>query len=98
VVSNPPYVGKDETASVQREVREFEPRLAWGGSLEGEGIYRKLIPQAAAVLRPGGYLVVEIGSSMGESVPSLFGSDWNNVTVRPDLAGFPRVVIARRAI
>jgi release factor glutamine methyltransferase len=96
VVSNPPYVGEDQIDWVQREVREFEPRLAWGGSSEGEAVYRRLIPQAAAVLRGGGYLVVEIGYSMGESVPSLFGRDWSDVTVRPDLAGIPRVVIGRK--
>src|SRR5439155_26227759 len=93
VVSNPPYVGEDQIDCVQREVREFEPRLAWSGSSEGEAIYRRLIPQAAAALRPGGYLVVEIGYSMGESVPLLFGREWSDVTVRPDLAGIPRVVI-----
>ena len=98
VVSNPPYVGEDQIDWVQREVREFEPRLAWGGSSEGEAIYRRLIPQAAAALRPGGYLVVEIGYSMGESVPLLLGREWSDVTVRPDLAGIPRVVIGRKRL
>ena len=47
VLSNPPYVGKHEADKVQREVREFEPRLAWGGDLErGEEIYARLFPQA----------------------------------------------------
>ncbi|HEV2491507.1 MAG TPA: peptide chain release factor N(5)-glutamine methyltransferase [Terriglobia bacterium] len=97
VVSNPPYVARDELDRVQREVREFEPRLAWGGLERGDEIYRRLIPQAFAALQPGGYLVVEIGYNAAERVRALLGSEWTSVEVRPDLAGIPRVVVARKA-
>ncbi|PYV24908.1 MAG: hypothetical protein DMG24_10185 [Acidobacteria bacterium] len=96
VVSNPPYVGAKELDSVQREVREFEPQVAWGGAGRGDEIYRRLIPQALAVLKPGGWLIVEIGYNMGDAVPALFGDGWTDVEVRPDLAGIPRVVLARK--
>ncbi len=96
VVSNPPYVGQDEIAQVQREVREFEPRVAWGGLERGDEIYRRLIPQALRVLKPGGSLVVEIGYSMGDAVVSLLEAPWTEVEVRPDLRGIPRVVAARK--
>jgi len=95
VVSNPPYVAADELDRVQREVRQFEPRIAWGGLERGDEVYRRLIPQAHAVLKPGGYLVVEIGYNMGETVPTLLCDGWTQIEVRPDLAGIPRVVIAR---
>ena len=95
VVSNPPYVAADELDRVQREVRQFEPRIAWGGLERGDEIYRRLIPQARAVLRPGGWLIVEIGYNMGETVPALLCGGWTQIEVRPDLAGIPRVVVAR---
>ncbi len=98
VVSNPPYVGQDEIAQVQREVREFEPRVGWGGLERGDEIYRRLIPQALQVLKPGGSLVVEIGYSMGDAVVSLLGAPWTEVEVRPDLRGIPRVVAARKPL
>jgi len=96
VVSNPPYVGKGEVDKVQREVREFEPRLAWGGDLErGEEIYERLFPQALRALKPGGHVVVEIGYNMRDRVVALLGNEWQDVAVLPDLAGIPRVISAR---
>ncbi|HTG62043.1 MAG TPA: peptide chain release factor N(5)-glutamine methyltransferase, partial [Terriglobia bacterium] len=54
VASNPPYVAQTELDMVQREVREFEPRTAWGGLEHGEQVYARLFPQALEALRPGG--------------------------------------------
>jgi len=96
VVSNPPYVARDEMDKVQREVREFEPRVAWGGLERGDEIYRRLFPEAQRVLKPRGYVVAEIGYNMRDAVVSLLGHEWTDVEVRPDLAGIPRVVIAKR--
>ncbi|MGO8818489.1 MAG: peptide chain release factor N(5)-glutamine methyltransferase [Terriglobia bacterium] len=99
VLSNPPYVGKHEVDKVQREVRDFEPRLAWGGDLErGEEVYARLFPQARTALKPGGQVIVEIGYNMRERVLALLGEEWDGVQVTPDLAGIPRVVSARKAI
>ncbi|HEV2175670.1 MAG TPA: peptide chain release factor N(5)-glutamine methyltransferase [Terriglobia bacterium] len=95
VVSNPPYVGRDEMDKVQREVREFEPRLAWGVQ-HGDEIYRRLFPQALEVVKPGGHVVVEVGYNMADAVVKLLGAGWAEVDVRPDLAGIPRVVAARK--
>lgn len=97
VVSNPPYVARAERDKVQREVRDFEPRLAWGDLEHGDEMYRRLFPQALQVLKAGGYLVVEIGYKMRDAVLALLGEGWTNVEVRPDLAGIPRVVIARKS-
>jgi len=71
VVSNPPYVAHSELDKVQREVRDFEPRLAWGDLDHGDEIYRRLFPQALQALKPGGYMVVEIGYNMRDAVLSL---------------------------
>ncbi len=97
VVSNPPYVAHDERDKVQREVRDFEPRLAWGDLERGDEMYRRLFPQALQVLKPGGHVVVEIGYNMRDAVLALLADGWTDVEVRPDLAGIPRVVCARKA-
>jgi release factor glutamine methyltransferase len=97
VACNPPYVGREEVEMVQREVREFEPRVAWGGLERGDEVYARLFPQALQVLRPGGYVVVEIGYRMRDRVLALLGAEWSAIEVQPDLAGIPRVVSARKA-
>ena len=95
VVSNPPYIASAEIDALQREVREWEPRAALDGGPNGLAVYRRLIPDAARLLRPGGWLILEIGATQGESVPELLGPDWRECTVTPDLAGLPRVVKAQ---
>ncbi len=96
VVSNPPYVGHDELDEVQREVREFEPRLAWGDLAQGEEIYARLFPQTHRLLKPGGFVVVEIGYNKKDAVLQLVGEGWQQQEIRPDLAGIPRVIGARK--
>jgi release factor glutamine methyltransferase len=96
VVANPPYIGEGDLDRVQREVREFEPRIAWGNLERGDEIYARLFPQAFEVLRPGGFVVVEIGYNMRDQVLALLGPRWTEIEVTPDLAGIPRVVSARK--
>ena len=95
VVSNPPYIATSELATLQREVREWEPRAALDGGPDGLAVYRRLIPDAARLLRPGGWLILEIGATQAESVPGLLGPGWRGCSVTPDLAGLPRVVKAQ---
>lgn len=95
VVSNPPYVARGELDKVQREVRDYEPRLAVGDLERGDEIYRRLFPQALRVLKPGGYVVVEVGYNMRDAVLGLLGAEWTEIEVRPDLRGIPRVISAR---
>ena len=95
VVSNPPYVGESEPDKVQRQVREFEPKIAVFAGPHGLDVYRRLIPQALKVLKPGGWLVMEIGFSIEESVRALL-EGWSEVRVNTDLQGIPRVVLARK--
>lgn len=95
VVCNPPYVGESEADKVQKQVREFEPRMAVFSGHEGIDIYKRLIPQAHAVLNPGGWLVMEIGFSTEEKVKALL-TDWVEIQTTADLQGIPRVVAARK--
>jgi release factor glutamine methyltransferase len=95
VVSNPPYIASAEIDALQREVREWEPRAALFGGQDGLAVFRRLIPDAARLLRPGGWLILEIGATQAESVSGLLGPGWRECTVTPDLAGLPRVVKAQ---
>jgi release factor glutamine methyltransferase len=96
VVSNPPYVGESEEDSVQLEVRKFEPRNAVFAGPTGLEVIERLIPQAETVLRPGGWLVVEISGTIAEAaLERLIG--WMDVDLTNDLQGIARVAVARKA-
>ncbi len=96
VVCNPPYVPGADKEGVQREVRDYEPHVALFGGPDGLEIYRRLIPEAARLLKPGGHLVMEIGYLAADAVGAMLG-EWTDVETKPDLAGIPRVIIAKRA-
>lgn len=94
VVSNPPYVGESEEDSVQLEVRKFEPRNAVFSGQTGLEVIERLIPQACEALRPGGWLVFEISGTIVDGVRRLLAG-WNDVEIRNDLQGIPRIALAR---
>ena len=95
VVSNPPYIPFNDRASLQREVRDYEPSLALYGGPTGLNVYKRLIPEAKRVLKPGGILALELGFGQSETVSRLV-ADWHNLRVIPDLAGIPRVLLCNR--
>jgi release factor glutamine methyltransferase len=98
IVSNPPYVGRREAASLEREVRDHEPSQALYGGEEGYELYGELIAQSATYLQPGGLLVLELGhNSLAAVQPLLAEPAWSYVSVTNDLAGIPRVIAAERA-
>jgi release factor glutamine methyltransferase len=92
IVSNPPYVPLSDRASLQREVREWEPPLALFGGQNGTEVYRRLIPEAKRVLKPGGILALELGFGQSEAVSEL-AADWRHLQLFPDLAGIRRVLL-----
>lgn len=96
VVSNPPYISLSELGEVEREVIEFEPRIAWGGLDRGDEIYHRLFPQAQELLKTGGAVVVEIGYRQSEAVVGLLKFGWTGIEIHPDLSGRPRVALARK--
>jgi release factor glutamine methyltransferase len=100
IVSNPPYVGESEEDQVQLEVRKFEPRKAVFAGPTGLEVIARLIPQAHAALRPGGWLVLEISGAIAAPVQHLLQNrndqNWNNVLLIPDLQSIPRIARARK--
>ena len=97
IVSNPPYVGESEEDQVQLEVRKFEPRNAVFAGPTGVEIIARLIPQACAVLRPGGWLFLEISGTIASQVQRLLET-WEDVRIIPDLQRIPRVALARKPL
>lgn len=95
IVSNPPYVGESEEDQVQLEVRSFEPRNAVFAGRTGTEVIARLIPQAQAALRPGGWLVMEISGTIAAEVRRLLVT-WTDIQIRPDLQSIPRVAQARK--
>ena len=96
VVSNPPYVSRADFVKLQREVRDWEPRLALVGEERESNVYGRLVSQAQLWLKPGGLLIVEIGYNMQEEVCGLLRQDWELLRVSEDLNGIPRVVSAKK--
>jgi release factor glutamine methyltransferase len=95
VVSNPPYVSSDDRASLDVEVREYEPSLALFAGVDGLDIYRRLIPAAWAVLVPGGFVALEIGQGQASGVAALLAeSGFEQIEFIPDLQGIDRVAVA----
>lgn len=96
VVSNPPYVASDALAGLAPELA-WEPRIALDGGADGLDVARRLAAEAAAVLRPGGWLLFEFGAGQDRAVQTLLATAaWSTVQISPDLAGNPRVVEAQR--
>jgi len=95
IVSNPPYVGESEEDQVQLEVRKFEPRVAVFAGPSGIEVIIRLISQAQAALRPGGWLVMEISGTIANEVSRLL-KGWEEVRITSDLQGIPRVARARK--
>ena len=99
VVSNPPYVDQAERESLAPEVRDHEPELALFPPGDALSVYRRLVPAAADVLKPGGALVVEIAPALDRAVAGLLdAAGFEGIEVRPDLAARPRAVIGRRPL
>ena len=96
IVSNPPYVPLTQREGLQREVRDWEPHVALFGGQTGLEIYRRIVAGAPRVLRPGGWLVMELGFGCSDAVAEMLAA-WSDSRIEPDLAGIPRVIAARAA-
>ena len=96
IVSNPPYVARDEAGTLAREVRDHEPHSALFGGPTGIEIYSKLIEQAGSLLRARGILAVELGYNSADRVRTILDAQprWQGIRVTNDLAGIPRVLSA----
>lgn len=96
IASNPPYIAEDDLESLQREVREHEPRVALTPGGDGLKVIRRLVSESPRYLKPGGHLLIEIGFDQHERVASLIDPRaWTLLDIRRDLQGIPRTVVLR---
>jgi release factor glutamine methyltransferase len=93
VVANPPYIAAGEV--LEPQVANYEPHSALYAGRTGLEIYERLIPQAAGSLKPGGWLMLEIGYGQSSAVRNLMHG-WAGVTLVDDLQGIPRVVLGQK--
>jgi release factor glutamine methyltransferase len=97
IVSNPPYIPSDEIATLQPEVRDFDPRSALDGGADGLEFYRLIALEAKAFLKPGGKVMVEFGDGQAEAIRKIFENEkWIVEAVKEDYSHRARVLIARR--
>jgi release factor glutamine methyltransferase len=95
IVSNPPYVPLAQRDGLQREVRDWEPPVALFAGESGLDLYARIVADAPRVLKPGGWLIMELGFGTLGAVQRLLAG-FADILVEPDLAGRPRVIAARR--
>ena len=94
ILSNPPYIPESSGEKLQPEV-SFEPDIALYGGDDGLDFYRNIAKEAAAYLKPGGILIMELGDGEAEAVAGLLQDhSWSGVEIRKDFAGKARMIKA----
>lgn len=97
IVSNPPYIPAEDFARLQPEVGRFDPEVALTDGRDGLSIIRKIVRRSPQFLKPGGFLLLEIGIGQADEVRAMFAPKiWSSVEIRPDLQGIPRMVKGSR--
>lgn len=97
LISNPPYIPSAEIATLQPEVREFDPRAALDGGVDGLDFYRRLAAEASPFLKPHGKIMLEFGDGQAGDIRTIFEAQkWCVESIREDYTKRPRILIARR--
>jgi release factor glutamine methyltransferase len=93
IVSNPPYIATAEIGTLDRDVRDFEPRLALDGGADGLALVRRIVEAAPARLASGGFLATEVGAGEAAEAVKIFEArGFVNVTITRDYGRIERVV------
>ena len=96
IISNPPYIPSVEIATLQPEVRDFDPRAALDGGADGLDFCRKLAAEAKPFLKPHGKIMLEFGDGQAEAVKNIFETQkWIVEAVKEDYSQRARILIAR---
>ncbi len=96
IVSNPPYIERKVIDTLSDEVRRFDPLVALDGGEDGLLFYRKITEQSVNYLKPGGWLLYEIGSNQSKQVRDIMSANgYEDIYIVKDLAGLCRVVMGK---
>jgi release factor glutamine methyltransferase len=97
IVSNPPYIPREEIPSLEPEVRSFDPHLALDGGIDGLEFYRRIATHAGKFLKDGGRVMLEFGDGQANEVKKIFESqNWIVEEIVADYSARPRILIARQ--
>ncbi len=99
IVSNPPYVSKEDIEKLDPEIKDFEPMIALWGGLDGLDFIKRIISDSTEYLRPEGRLIMEIGWGQADKVTEIMMRNgcYRDIRIRKDLSGIERVVNAKCA-
>ena len=97
IVSNPPYISEAEYPTLDRTVRQHEPRLALVAAQDGWGVAARLLEQAPSRLADDGYVLLEVSPMLARRAGGLVGKAWEIRKITQDLAGLPRVITLQRS-
>lgn len=96
IVSNPPYIKRDDINNLQLEIKDWEPVEALDGGEDGLDYYRTIIPEAKGYLKREGFLIFEIGAGQSEEVSKIAkDTGFGNISLIKDYAGIERIFVAR---
>lgn len=99
LISNPPYIRTSDIEELMDEVKLHDPRMALDGFEDGLYFYREITARAQEFLKPGGWLMYEIGCDQGEDVKELLLKEgFGNTEIRQDLCGRDRVVLGQKSL
>lgn len=95
ILSNPPYIPSAEIATLEPEVRDFDPRAALDGGTDGLDFYRALARQASQFLKPEGKIMLEFGDGQADALRLLFAAElWSVEAVQADYSQRARILVA----
>lgn len=97
IISNPPYIPRDDYDSLPLEVK-YEPKIALNGGREGIDFYKKIIPESVGRLKPNGFLILEIGFGQAEAIRDLIDLTraYEEIKIFKDYNGIERIIFAKR--
>lgn len=98
IVSNPPYISRDEFDCLQEEVKNFEPYIALDGGSEGLTFYQRLTEIAPPLLERDGFVAIELGANQADAIKNFFANSgvFQYMEVIKDLNKLPRILLAKK--
>lgn len=96
IVSNPPYIPKDDIKDLQIEIRDYEPMSALDGGIDGLNFYRRILAEAPQYLNAGGLVVLEIGINQAKDIKHLAeDAGFGNIRFIKDYSGIERIAVLK---
>lgn len=96
IVSNPPYIAREEIKTLEKEVVKYDPKLALDGGEDGLDFYKKIALESPKFLSKKGKLILEVGYNQGDDVKELLKENFKDIKIINDYNNIPRIVIGTK--